>query len=820
MKLISLRSARIAVYLVSLFLVGCSVSGESKYFGSSKPHGDNVLRYISGSEPATLDPHVSGGQPEARIYASLYEGLVEVHPKTLQPIPALAKSWEVSPKVDEFIFHLRNNGKFSDGTPITARDFEYSFRRAFDPELTSQTVQLGYFVKYAEAYNGNQLFVERDGKFVTENDVADEAVPAETRPPFGPETEFHKYIQSPTRLTLPEAPLKRAQAIEGNPKLKAIFAVRPSDLKDALSFIRKIRTATDPLSKNLAATIPPDALSCLENCSDAAKQSLAEALNKALDSGSFFAQDWFASLSLPKDAKALGDAIVAENKKRADANNAIDLEIAKLSDPAKIAEQEKSKKKPLGKFFYANRFLLEQMFPDELSPVSLVPIEPKDLGVEAIDDNTFRITLRQSAPFFLGLLTHQLFRVVPQQAIEKYGKHWTRPENIVTSGPFKLKEYHPYDRLVVERDPNYWDAANVHLDGIAFFAVEEQATTLNLYKSGAVDAIQNHAVPAPWIEKIAAYNDEYLNFPESATAYYSFNVRKPPFDNPKLRRAFSLGIDRVALAKFRKITKPLYSITPSGIFPEYDKAMAKVGEEIRKERGIPTEDWDKYRRQFDPAAARKILGELGFPVQENGGNFECPSFPTDRIALTFNTTESNRQIAEFIQAQWRQNLGITVPLKNQEFKTFLADRNAMRYDGLAQSLWSGDYMDPYTFLSLQYGEVNDGGAGFHDPRFDKMLDDANYELDPQKRFEMMARAEYYLLEQLPSIPLTINATNWLKKPWIKGFYPNPGTLFPWKFVYIERDPAKWDTDVEGIMDRDDPQVVEQLKQLESTVGGQ
>ena len=152
-----------------------------------------------------------------------------------------------------------------------------------------------------------------------------------------------------------------------------------------------------------------------------------------------------------------------------------------------------------------------------------------------------------------------------------------------------------------------------------------------------------------------------------------------------------------------------------------------------------------------------------------------------------------------------------------EFKTFLPLRNALQYEGMAQSLWSGDYMDPFTFLGLHYGFPNDGGSGFQDETYDKLLDVANAELDPQKRYEKLARAEYYALNKLPAMPLTINATNWLKKPYIKGIYPNPGTLHAWKFVYIERDPAKWDKNVENIMTEIDPQVDAQLKQLKSTM---
>ena len=133
--------------VLCLFLSGCFVSAKGRYFGHTVPPKDNVVRYVTGSEPETLDPQISSGQPEARIYMAIYEGLVEYGPKDMQPIPAIAKSWEISPNVDEFIFHLRDNAKWSDGTPITANDFVYSFRRGFSPETLSSSTELGFFIQ-------------------------------------------------------------------------------------------------------------------------------------------------------------------------------------------------------------------------------------------------------------------------------------------------------------------------------------------------------------------------------------------------------------------------------------------------------------------------------------------------------------------------------------------------------------------------------------------------------------------------------------------------------------------------------------------------
>ena len=820
MAQISFKQFRVVLVsiILSCLLISCQSSANNQFWGKTQLPKENVLRYSSGSEPESLDPQIPSGQPEARVLMALFEGLVESDPKDMSPIPAIAERWEFTPNLDEYIFHLRKNAKWSDGTPITAKDFVYSNRRGFAPETISRTAALGYVIKYAEAFNGKQFFVKRNGEFVLAKDLAEKPTDAPAIAPFGTETEFRKFIKSPERVTLPNAALDRARAIEANPKLKAIFTFLPSELKNASALATKIKAGEDELTKFLGANLSPDALVCADQtaCTDAAKQSLADGLNKIIDGDLLSTQDWFAKVSLSKDAQPLADAITAENQKRLDGNKKLDEEIAKTTNETSKAEKEKAKKKPLSKLAYANRFLLEQAFAEEISASELVGVKAEDIGVEAIDDYTFRITLRQPAPYFLGLLTHQFFRLVPNQAIEKHGKNWTRPENIVTNGAFKVKAHYPYNVLIVEKDPNNWDADNVHLDRIEFPAVEELSTRMNMYKAGEIDGFLNHSVPAAWIDEMRQYKDEYLDFRENATSYYSFNVRKPPFDNQKVRQAFSAGLNRVTLSESRKVTKPLYYYTPTGIFPDYDQAMEKVGEEIRKEKQISPEDWAK-RNDFNPELARKLLTEAGFPVEKSGDGWACPTFPTDRVNLTFNSGESNQRIAEFVQSQLKQNLGITVPLANMEFKTFLPLRNALQYEGMAQSLWSGDYMDPYTFLSLHYGFPNDGGSGFQDADYDKMLDDANAELNPQLRYEKLARAEYYALDKMPAMPLTINASNWMKKPYIKGLYPNPGTLHPWKFVYIERDRAKWDKDVKNIMTEVDPQVDAQLKQLKSTM---
>jgi oligopeptide transport system substrate-binding protein len=661
----------LAIILLSSFLISCTTKATTKYFGQTVAPKDNTLRYISGSEPESLDPQFVTSQPDARIMMALYDGLVEYHPKTMEPIPSLAETWEISKDGTEYLFHLRSNAKFSNGDPIKAKDFVYSIQRGLSPELVSRNANLAYYIRYGEAYNSVRSFVKgADGQFLLKKDlVKDEtaaAAPAVSAPDnFGADTEKHRFLDAPERFTVPTDPKDRAKEIGDDAKL-----------------------------------------------------------NAAID----------------------------------------------------------------GK--------------------ELVPVLPDNIGVEAVDDYTLRIKLNQPVPFFLGLLAHQFFRVVHQPTIEKYGKNWIRTENIVTSGPFKVLENRPYDQLVVVKDANYWDAANVKLDRIEFYPLEEQTTMLNLYKAGKVDATYNHTVPAPWNEVVRQYKAEYSLHPEVAVEYYSLSVKKPPMDKLNVRRALALAIDRDSLAKFRKTVKPLVDFTPEGIFPKYEEARQKVYNELlkdpsrAKDQEHSMEEWKA--RKFDPEKARKLMTDAGFPVQQSGSGYSCPTFPVDKVSITYNTAESNQKTAEFVQAQWKQNLGITVPLQNMEFKTFLPYRSAIEYQGVVRNGWVGDYMDPFTFLNLFYSKQNDGATGWWDPKFDKMLDDANKESDEMKRFEMLARAEFQVVSEQIIIPLSTNGTSWVKKPYVKGMYPNPGTLHPWKFVYIEQDPAKWTESMDTIMDEKDP----------------
>jgi ABC-type oligopeptide transport system substrate-binding subunit len=632
------RSALVlAVATFALVAVSCARQAtDGAYFGRTEPPAQNHLRYVTGDEPESLDPQIVTAQPDQRICMALYEGLVEYEPQTLEPIPAIAERWDINHDSSEFVFHLRQNARWSNGEPITAADFVYSFRRAVSPEVASRNAYLAYYVKNAQAYNERAVFVRdpQTNEYLAVSPPSPAATGASSLKPDNqspiqtvPDTPFHQLMSAPARLTLPGDEKARSKLLQKNPTLQAAVT---------------------------------------------------------------------------------------------------------------------------GKEF--------------------VNVQAQDIGVEAVDEHTVRISLRQSAPFFVGVLANPFFRLVPRKTIEAYGEKWSDPSHIVTCGPFKVKAWEPYDELVVERDPMYWDTANVRLDEIYFYPLADNTTTMNLYKVGEVDAVTNHAVPGPWLDVVRPKKD-YMDGAEASIIYILINTTKAPMNDLRVRKAFDAAIDKQTWATWRKIVKPLTAFTPEKIFADYPQP---------------------HGGDFDPVRARQLLGEAGFPVtQVADGSYECRNFPVDEIEYLFNTRSSNKVMAEFMQAQWKQNLGITVRLRNMEGKTFLAARAKLDYKGFAFGGFGADYMDPFTFLNLFYPSGGDNGTGWWDQKYADMLDEANRTLDKQKRYELLARAEKYLLDSQPIIPIETPAVNWVKKPYVKGMYANPASLYPWKFVYLERDRNKW-----------------------------
>ncbi|HQR39331.1 MAG TPA: peptide ABC transporter substrate-binding protein [Blastocatellia bacterium] len=379
------------------------------------------------------------------------------------------------------------------------------------------------------------------------------------------------------------------------------------------------------------------------------------------------------------------------------------------------------------------------------------------LGVRAIDAHTLEVTMERPTAFFLAMTPHYAFAAVPQWAIEAWGDQWVTPEHNVSSGPYRLVKRVPYDRIVLEKWNGHWDAARCVITRAVYLPVEDQNTAVNLYKAKEVYVLAGggQSVPTSFVKALRGKKDFHINA-EYGTYYYSLNVRRPPLNDARVRRALALSIDKKEICE---------KYLGAGQIPAYDFVPPGTP-------GYPYPDVPKY----DPDLARKLLAEAGYP---NGAGFP-------KIEIFFNTLESHRQLAELIQSMWKEQLNIPVELNNQEWQVFQATREQRRFD-VARDGWIADYLDPNTFLDLFQADTFGNHSGWLNPKYTALMEKANSDPDPQRRLAMLAQAEAILLDDMPIIPIYYYASVGLKKPFLDGWYFNPLDQHPLKFVSINND---------------------------------
>ncbi len=498
----------------------------------------------NAAEPADLDPHNITAWPDSDVDYALFEPLTWIDEKTTLPIPAAAASWDVSADGLVYTFHLRSEGRWSNGDPVTADDFAYSFRRILTPSMAAVYSYMLWPIKNAEAYNAG-----------------------------------------------------------------------------------------------------------------------------------------------------------------------------KIADFAQV-------------------------------------------GVKAVDPLTLQVTLSAPTPYLPALAAHTTWLPVHRPTIEKYGRFdekgtkWTHPENLVGNGPFVLKEWVPNGRIVVEKNPRYWDATHVRLNRIEFFPIESRETEELSFRAG-----QLHVTYGMPITSIAAYrrdHPEYLRADPILANYYLFvNVTRPPFDNVKLRRALALAIDRDAIVRnvLAGTRTPAHAFTPpdcGGYTPRASIA-------------------------YDVAEAQRLLAEAGYPGGRGLPTFEVLSYQA----------ESSVRMMEAIQAEWAHNLGVHITISSQEMKTLFQNQQDRNYT-IAYSGWIADYPDPTTFLGMMVTGGGNNYAGWSNAAYDRLIDAAAHTPDNRRRFEYFQKAEAILLDDAPVIPLYFDTQVYLKQPSVHGWLSSKINFHRFQDVWLER----------------------------------
>jgi oligopeptide transport system substrate-binding protein len=381
------------------------------------------------------------------------------------------------------------------------------------------------------------------------------------------------------------------------------------------------------------------------------------------------------------------------------------------------------------------------------------------VGFAALDQHTLRITLGYPTPYFLSLLSHPAWMPVPMATLAQYGptdrrgNPWARPGRFVGNGPFTLKAWRANQVIIVEKSPTYWNAARVRLQAIHFHPIDSLDAEERAFRAGQLHLTE--AMPPAKIDAYRQSQPELLRIdPYLGTYFYRFNINRPCLNEPRVRRALAMAVDRRAIVEhiLRGGQLPAQAFTPPGMGGYLPPA------------GIPT----------DFAGARRLLAEAGYP-----GGRGLPPFE-----LLFNSSESHQLIAEVVQEMWRRELGVEVRLVNQELRSTQDARRTGNYQ-ILRSVWIGDYADPTSFLGVWTSTSGNNFTGWSSTDYDRLMDAAARTADPAARNACFQRAESLLLESAPIIPIYYYTHVFLLRPSVHGWHPTLLDHHPYTDVWLE-----------------------------------
>ncbi|MEH4567017.1 ABC transporter substrate-binding protein [Klebsiella oxytoca] len=384
---------------------------------------------------------------------------------------------------------------------------------------------------------------------------------------------------------------------------------------------------------------------------------------------------------------------------------------------------------------------------------------PETLGVRAVNDATFEVTLTQPNAAFLAMLAHPSLVPLDKVLISRYGDKWTKPEHMVTSGPYKLSQWVVNERIVAERNPRYWDNAHTVINKVTYLPISSEAADINRYKAGEIDIV--YTVPINQFAQLKKTLGEQLNVsPQLATYYYQFNTTRPPFNDPRVRRALNMALDKEIIAE---------KVLGQGQRPAWLVSQPDIG-------GVKLHnpEYASWSRDKRIAEAKKLLSEAGY-------NETHPLV----FNLLYNTSESHQRIAIAASSMWKKNLGVEAKLQNQEWKTMLDTMHTHNFDAVRYA-WIADYDDAATFLNTFRTGDSENTTQYSNPAYDEALRNAAKASDTAARGQFYQQAEDLLGQDVPAIPVYHYVRTHLVKPWGGGFTPDKLGYYYTKDMYIKK----------------------------------
>jgi oligopeptide transport system substrate-binding protein len=374
--------------------------------------------------------------------------------------------------------------------------------------------------------------------------------------------------------------------------------------------------------------------------------------------------------------------------------------------------------------------------------------DPSLVGIHALDKFTVCVELSHPTAYFLDVCAMPIAYVVPRQTIGKYGDRWLLARPLPSSGPFELVVWRLNDKVRLRKNPRYWDAANTRSEIIDLLPVGSPTAALNLYEAGQADVVWDKELVPVELLDVLLKRPDFHTFNYLATYFVRVNVTRKPFDDPRVRRALALAVDKERIVK--KITRA-GEPTASHLVPNGTAHYTSP-------EGLG----------YDPELAKQLLAAAGYP-----GGRGFPQFDYIFNAAAGGSAKIHEEIAIELQQMWHDTLGINMELRQLEWKVYLSAQDRLDYN-LSRSSWVGDYDDANTFLGMFTSNDGNNRTGWKNAQYDALIREANEQSDLNEREKLLQQAESLLVrDELPIIPLYFYVgINYFDTNRIQGIYEN------------------------------------------------
>jgi oligopeptide transport system substrate-binding protein len=384
---------------------------------------------------------------------------------------------------------------------------------------------------------------------------------------------------------------------------------------------------------------------------------------------------------------------------------------------------------------------------------------PNSVGIQALDEVTLVVELEEPTGYFLYLLAHSICYPVPRRVVEMCGEAWATTENIVTNGPFKLETWQQGESMVLSRNLEYHGRfrGNVQQVNLPVLRYEEWSARLAMYEADSLDTLDITFFPAAEMNNARQrYAGEYISVPTLTTRKVEFDASRPPFDDPRVRRAFVLAADKETLVD---VIMDGWALPATGGFVPPGMSGHSAG------IGLP----------YDPDQARRLLAEAGYP--KGGGS----GFPVVELLIASGPLASAP--CECLQAQWRENLRVEIAWEEVKWVK-LSDRLRIRRPHMLITGWGADYLDPDNFLRVGFLWIQKQ-VGWRNDVYDRLIEEARRIADPEERMRLYRQADRILVEEAVIMPFCYERRHLLIKPWVRKCPLSAIRGLFWKDVIIE-----------------------------------